>query len=279
MKPIILTLLLFLKISLTAQEISISKIEEVRSDFENVLGNICKIELKITGDSLKKYTDIRLNQIIKALDDQNQDLIKQSTWGNKYSKISENGIIEIELRKSAREAKKIKELEGNIALFMPSFETNSEVHVPHYKSFTNRNLLAPKLPFKLYYITRSSLIKLKSETKLNQNDIIKNLYGEATKLSKILNMLFNDFEIFGDEKREIVLLRDGNENDIEKLIDVYFLDENNNKIEKNGFYSGGPLITYTFANDISPLYTMVIKVETAESMKIIPFKFENINLP
>jgi hypothetical protein len=272
-------LILFINFFSFSQNISVVKIEEFRSDVENILSNVCKIELKISGDELLKYTNIRLGSITRAVDDQESNLYKISTWGNRYKKIGKDGSVEIEIQKAAREAKLIKELEGEIYLYAPSGENESEIRINEFRAKTNENFLPTNFPLKLYYLTRNSLGKFKAETLKKKSKYLNNLPEDLRKLSDLLVGIFEDLEDFGDENRDIVFLRDGDEQEKDKLIDIYFLDENNNKIEKNGLFSGGPLITYTFPKDINPNWSMVINIETEPSIQKIPFKFENLKLP
>lgn len=262
-----------------AQNISIVKIEENRSDGKSSFSNNCKIELKVSGDEVRKYKNIKLEKVSKAVDDQGIDLFKESSWGNKYNPIDIDGTVEVELQKASRKAQTIKQLEGTVLLYNPTIENKGLIQVKNFKSKTTTNLLPNNYPLKLLYLTKESLEKYKAEMQKKKEEDIKKLPEATRKLAESLMGLFDSLGEMGDEKREVVFLREGKEADYDKLVDMYFLDENGEKVERNGYFSSGNLITYPFSKDIQPNWTMVLNIETEQSIKRIPFKLQNINLP
>ncbi len=261
------------------QNISVEKIEESRSNTKSSFSNTCKIELKIAGDEIRKYKQIRLEKINKAVDDQGIDLSKESSWGNKYNKIEIDGIVELELQKASRKAQVIKALEGTIILYNPTLANKGEIQIKDFSKKTTTNLLPANYPLKLMYLTKESMEKYKAEMAKKKEDEIKKLPELQRKLAESLMGLFDGLSEFGDAKREVTFLQEGAEKDLDKLVDIYFLDEKGEKIERNGYYSSGNLITYPFSKDIQTSWTMVLNIESDQSIKIIPFKLQNIALP
>ena len=152
MKKIII--ILAISINSFSQNVSIEKIEENRSDGKSSFSNNCKIELKIAGDDVIKYKQIRLEKITKAIDDQGIDLIKESSWGNKYNKIEIDGIVELELQKASRKASVIKSLEGSLLLYSPTVANKGEIQIKDFSKKTAINLLPANYPIKLMYLTK-----------------------------------------------------------------------------------------------------------------------------
>ncbi len=277
MKKIII--ILAISINSFSQNVSIEKIEENRSDGKSSFSNNCKIELKIAGDDVRKYKQIRLEKITKAIDDQGIDLIKESSWGNKYNKIEIDGIVELELQKASRKASVIKSLEGSLLLYSPTVANKGEIQIKDFSKKTAINLLPANYPLKLMYLTKESMEKYKAEMSKKKEDEIKKLPELQRKLAESLMSLFDGLSEFGDAKREVTFLREGDEKVHDKLVDVYFLDEKGEKIERNGYYSSGNMISYPFSKDIQNHWTMVLNIESDQSVKSIPFKLQNIVLP
>ncbi len=279
MKNPVILIILFNINTVFGQQISVTKIEENRSDQKGSFSNNCKIELKLSGDEVRKFKNIRLDKISKAIDDQGIDLYKTSSWGNKYNKIDIDGIVEVELEKASRKAQVIKALEGNLLIYNPTLANGGEIHVKDFKKKTTVNLLPANFPVKLLYLTKESLTKYKNDMQKKKEVDLKKLPELQRKLAETLLGLFDGLSEFGDENREIVFLREGKEADYDKIVDIYFLDENNEKVERNGYSSSGSMITYPFSKDIQANWTMVLNIESPTSVKSIPFKLQNIVLP
>ena len=264
---------------LFSQNVTVTKVEENRSDAKSSFSNNCKIELKVAGDEVRKYKSLRLEKITNATDDQGLNLFKESSWGNKYNNIEIDGVVEVELQKASRKAQTIKNLEGSIILYSPTVANKGEIRIKDFKNKTTTNLLPASYPLKLVYLTKQSMEKYKADMQKKKEEDIKKLPEATRKLAESLMGLFDGLSEFGDENREIVFLREGKETDFEKLVDIYFLDENGEKVERNGYFSSGNLITYPFSKDIQNNWTMVLNIETDQAIKRIPFKLSNIILP
>lgn len=276
MKSTLLSALLFSINFSFAQSVSVAKIEENRSTGTGSFSNNIKIEMIVSGDEVRKYKSIKLGTVTKATDDQGIDLFKKNTFGDSYKPIEIDGKIEIELQKASRKALAIKTLEGTINLYNPTVENKGIIEVKNFTNKTNQNLLPATFPLKLLYLTKESLTKYKADMQKKKEEDIKKLPELQRKMAESLLGLFDSIGDMGDPKTEVTFLRDGLE---DKLIDVYFLNKEGEKIERNGYFSSGQMITYPFSKEIQPDWTMVLNIETDLSIKKIPFKLTNITLP
>lgn len=273
----IIILLILVKINYVfSQQVAVTKIEENRSDSKGSFTNNCKIELKVSGDEVRKYKLVKLAQVTKVTDDQGIDLYKKNTFDAKYNPIDIDGIIEIETQKASRKALTIKTLEGVINLYSPTIENKGEIRIKNFKAKTNENLLPNGYPLKLMYLTKESLTKYKNDIQKKKEEDIKKLPEATRKLAETFIGLFDSLSDVSDSESEITMFREGDE---EKLVDLYFLDEKGEKVERNGYFSSGTLITYPFSKKIESNWTMVLNIETDQSVKKIPFKLTNIVLP
>jgi hypothetical protein len=268
-------LLLISKICFS-QSITVTKIEENRSDTKSSFSNNIKIELKVSGDEVRKYKSIKLAELTTAIDDQGLDLYKKSTFEAKYNNIDIDGIVEVEMQKASRKANVIKSLEGIINLYNPTIENKGEIHILNFTKKTNENLLPANYPLKLVYLTKESLTKYKADMQKKKEADIKKLPEATRKLAESLMGLFDSLSEISDSETEMTFLMDGQD---DKLVDMYFLDEKGEKIERNGYFKSGELITYPFSKKIEPNWTMVLNIESDKSIKKIPFKLSNVVLP
>ena len=276
MKNSITFVLLFVTRLTIAQNITITKIEENRSDTKSSFSNNIKLELKVAGDEIRKYKSIKLAQITKATDDQGLDLFKKNTFDTKYNAIDIDGNVEVEIQKASRKAATIKSLEGIIHLYNPTIENKGELRIQNLTKKTNENLLPASIPLKLVYLTKESLTKYKTDMQKKKEEDIKKLPEATRKMAEALLGLFDNLSEISDAETELTFLMEGDES---KLVDIYFIDDKGEKIERNGYFKSGSLITYPFSKKIEPNWTMVINVETDQSIKKIPFKLSNIVLP
>ena len=111
MQKRLLMIYLFLSVSISvfSQKISVSKIDESRSTSDSSFDNKCEIELKISGDEVRKYKFVKISKITKATDDQDLDLINEDHNDFEYKEIEENAKVEIETKIPARKAKVIND--------------------------------------------------------------------------------------------------------------------------------------------------------------------------
>ncbi|MES2797357.1 MAG: hypothetical protein V4683_15400 [Bacteroidota bacterium] len=219
---------------------------------------------------------VKVGQVTKAIDDQGIDLYKKPNFSVDYKPIDIDGMIEVELQKASRKAVNIKSLEGVLNLYNPTIENKGIVEIKNFKNRTNENLLPANFSLKLVYLTKESITKKKEEMQKKKEEDIKKLPEATRKLAETLVGLFDNLSELGDAKTEITFMREG---DQEKLIDIYFIDNNGEKVERNGYYSSGNMITYPFSKEIEPNWTMVLNIESDLSTKKIPFKLTNIALP
>lgn len=259
-----------------SQNITVIKIEENRSDTKSSFSNNIKLELKVAGDEIRKYKSIKLAQVTRAVDDQGLDLFKKNTFDAKYNPIDIDGTVEVEMQKASRKATTIKSLEGIIHLFNPTIENKGELRILNFTKKTNENLLPATIPLKLIYLTKESLTKYKAVMQKKKEEDIKKLPEATRKMAEALLGLFDNLSEISDAETELTFLMEGDE---EKLVDLYFIDEQGEKIERNGYFKSGSLITYPFSKKIEPKWTMIINVESDQSIKKIPFKLSNIVLP
>lgn len=276
----LLTTSLFLLITSVSfsQKISVSEINEKRSTSDNSFSNECEIELKISGDEIRKYKFVKISKITKAIDDQGIDLLNEDKNNDDYSKIDQTAKIKLETKIPARKAKTIKELSGEVSLYNPNQANGSEIKIANYQNKTNVNLLPKKAGLEIIYLTKESYAKYVKENKDKKEEELKKLPEAARQLAEGLvgafEGLFSSDNTADDNK--IYFYVNG---DKSKFVDLYFEDTTGKKIERNGSMSSNSLFTYYFEEKPNPSWKLVINIETDKSVKKIPFKLIDIELP
>ena len=273
----LLTILFFL-VTTTAfsQKISISKIDESRSTSDGSFNNKCEIELKISGDEVRKYKFVKISKIIKVTDDQDLDLLKEERNDFEYEKIEEDANVKFETKIPARKATVFKEISGEVSLYNPSETNGSIIKVSNYQTKTNTNLLPNTAGVQIMYLTKESIEKYAKEQKLKKEEELKKLPELARKMAEGLMKAFEGFSNSSDDPNSAIFFIDGDET---KLVDMYFEDANGKKVERNGRSQNNNIVSYSFEEKPKPTWKLVLNIETATSIKKVPFKLVNVELP
>jgi hypothetical protein len=277
-KLLITSVFLLLTSVTFSQKISVSEINEKRSTSDNSFYNECEIELKISGDEVRKYKFVKIIKITKAIDDQGLDLINEDRTNFDYIKIDQTAKIKLETKVPSRKAKTIKELSGEVSLYNPNVANGSEIKIANYQSKTNVNLVPGKSDIQILYLTKESYAKYVKENKDKKAEELKKLPEAARQLAEGLvsafDGLFSSDET--DDSNKVYFYVNG---DKAKFVDLFFEDATGKKIERNGSMSNNNLFTYYFDEKPNPNWKLVINIETDKSTKKVPFKLMDIELP
>ncbi|MCC9063076.1 hypothetical protein [Flavobacterium piscisymbiosum] len=261
-----------------SQKISVSEINEKRSTSDNSFYNECEIELKISGDEVRKYKFVKISKITKAIDDQGVDLINEDRTNFDYIKIDQTAKIKLETKVPSRRSKTIKELSGEVSLYNPNVTNGSEIKIANYQSKTNVNLVPGKSDIQILYLTKESYAKYVKENKDKKAEELKKLPEAARQLAEGLvgafDGLFSSDD--NDDPNKVYFYVNG---DKTKFVDLFFEDATGKKIERNGSMSNNNLFTYYFEEKPNLNWKLVLNIETDKSTKKVPFKLMDIELP
>lgn len=276
-KLLITTLLLLLTSVTFSQKISVSEINEKRSTSDNSFYNECEIELKISGDEVRKYKFVKISKITKAIDDQGVDLINDDRTDFDYLKIDQTAKIKLETKIPSRKAKTIKELSGEISLYNPNVANGSEIKIANYQNKTNVNLVPGKSDIQIVYLTKDSYAKYVQENKNKKAEELKKLPEAARQLAEGLVGAFDGlFSSDDNDTNKVYFYVNG---DKAKFVDLFFEDATGKKIERNGSMRSNNLFNYYFEEKPNPNWKLVLNIETDKSTKKVPFKLTDVELP
>lgn len=271
-----ITFLLLISFTSTfSQVVSINKIDERRSTSDSYFDNKCEIEFKITGDEVRKYKLVKISKILSVIDDQGVNLIKEED-NYRYEEIDNNAKVKIETKIPSRKSTVIKEISGEIILYNPTDMNGAIIKITDYQNKTNANLLPSTAGVQLVYLTKESVEKYSNDQKLKKEEDLKKLPEPARKMAEEILKSFDGLINFSDSPSEPTFLIQGDES---KFVDLYFENENGQKIKRNGYSQRNNLITYSFNEKPNPNWKLVLNIENNASVKKVPFNLINIALP
>lgn len=274
--PLIVCFLLGCCLSAMAQKVSVYSVSEQRSTADGYFGNRCEIELKITGDEVRKYKLAKISTLTKAIDDLDLDLWDDDANDFEYEEIEEGARVRLVTKVPSRKATVIKELSGVIHLYNPTEANGGTIKISDYQLKANTNLLPETAGVKVVYLTKASMDQYTKDQKTKKEAELNKLSGVAKEMAELLIQAFEGLSDFGDDPNQATFILDGDEN---KLVDLYFEDASGKKIDRNGYTKSGNIIAYYFDEKPDAKWKLVLNVETTASIKKVPFTLSDIDLP
>lgn len=260
-----------------SQKVTVGNVTEQRSTGDGYYNNRCDIELKVTGDEVRKYKFVRVAMLTRAIDDQGLDLLlKEDENDFEYEEIEQDGRVSIQTKISSRKSTVIKELSGELYLYGPTEANGGLLRISNYQAKANTNLLPENFGMKLVFLNEASIAKYTNDQRAKREAELKKLTGPAKELAELLLNALDGISGFGDDPNQAMFVIDGDES---KLVELYFEDESGKKVERNGYSKSGNLIVYYYNEKPAPNWKLVLNVETEGSIKKIPFKLLDIDLP
>lgn len=261
-----------------SQKVSVAGVQENRSTTDDYFGNRCEVNLKLSGDEVRRYKYARISSLTKAADDQGFDLIDPEELDFDYEEVDDNFMeLKLVLRTTSRKASVIKELKGEIILFNPTEANGGMVNIAGFKGKPNTNLVPASAPFKMVYMDKKAYETFYQSNKDKTEAQLKKM-PEATRLmTRMLLEAFDSFSLIDDETNQLPFLVEG---DVDKLVDVKFTDADGNPIDTNGTMTmNGNLKIYYFNEEPQPKWKMTVIMESGKSVTKIPFSLADIDLP
>ncbi len=182
----------------------------------------------------------------------------------------------MQIKIPSRKATVIKEISGEISLYAPTEANGGIMKISNYQAKTGTNLLPDNAGVKLIYLTPASVEKYTKEQNQKKEEELKKMPAAAREMAELLMNALEGFSGFGDDANQAMFVMDGDET---KLVELYFEDAKGEKVERNGYAKSGNLIAYYFDEKPSPNWKLVLNIETAGSVKKLPFTLRDIDLP
>ncbi len=261
--------------ALPAQDILIDRIEERRSTSNSFFSNQCTINFSVRnlGENLSQY--VRFTEVSKAVDSKGNALLNPEAMKWAYGKAG-GSDLKLDLLSPAREAAAIKELAGNLSFFIPSAKNGSIVTIPRFTSRSEKNLLPKSASVSLVFLSEETIRKKAEETKKMQQEELDKMDEASRAMAQGIMGIFDGFSSWGGNNHSVHFMVEG---DVNKLVDIEFLDSKGEKIDTNGKSSSEKQITYYFSSAPAGDWALKIFLETPKSVKKVPFSFKDVRLP
>lgn len=260
----------------SAQKVTISAINENRSTADSYFGNRCEVVLKVSGDEVRKYKSARIGSLTKAVDQAGFDLIPED-FSSSVSDLSGNpSEITIVLNQTSRKSEVIADLQGELILMGPTEQNGGIIKNEVAKLKGIKNIIPASADVSLVYITKDVLEMLKLEDESKREKAIKAAAGTAKKQAEDLLKAVDDYAYLTWADDQAIFYCNGNQS---KIIEVQLQKKDGTMLDNNGSMHSGNQIVYYFSENIEPTSKIVVFYESEKSVKKLPFKFSNIDLP
>jgi hypothetical protein len=259
-----------------AQKVTLVSLEDRRSIGNSYFGNRCELEIKTTGDEVKKYKYVKIKGIIRAVDSEGTDLLNDKTDKADYAEIGDEKL-KIELKNPMRKATSIKEISGTLDLYNPTEANGAIVKIANFQAKPNINMLPKKAPLSIVFFTKESVEKMAKQEKAEREAKMKQLDPTTREIAAGFMALVEGFGAGMAGENELSFYVNG---DISKLVDIKIEDETGKEVRRSGrFISGDHLHTYSYDEKPNPKWKIKILIETPASVKSVPFSLKDVELP
>lgn len=258
------------------QKVTLVSLEDRRSIGNSYFGNRCELEIKTTGDEVKKYKYVKIKGIIRAVDSEGTDLLNDKTDKVDYAEIGDEKL-KIELKNPMRKATSIKEISGTLDLYNPTEANGAIVKIANFQAKPNVNMLPKKAPLSVVFFTKESVEKIAKQEKAEREAKMKQLDPATREIAAGLMALVEGFGAGMAGENELSFYVNG---DISKLVDMKVEDETGKEVRRSGrFISGDHLHTYSYDEKPNSKWKIKILIETPASVKSMPFSLKDVELP
>ena len=244
---------------------------------DNVFSSL-EVELKLTGEGSTEARGARA-RVEKAVDDTGRNLVKEGNEEPAFSTSSGDGApaLKIELRNPARRAAKLRELTGQVEVFLPERDPAAQARVPRFLSEMDRPISAPALKAAGAQVTVISRKTYEAEKKKDAERRKKEAEG-AGLAGAMVNAFGGLFEgLFGDIGENDVLLKVDDKG--KKLFAVDVLDASGKKVDGMGSMKVGDFWILKYSEKLPADSALSIYVLTPKAVVTEKFALKDVPLP
>jgi hypothetical protein len=283
MKKVYLTVMFCLITALAnAGDITVSVIEVRDSRTTGQFFAGLDLKVRAMGDLIADAKGLRID-VTKAVDDTGRDLLKKDdAKRTEFAKTNENNAgqaeVEIKLKNPSRKASVIKELSGDITVFVPGKDPNALATIEAFMTMTGRPVTNKALKaarVELSVMTRKQFDEFKEqqkkEVKAKEGEMVKE-FGEA--MAKALGSLFGGMMEIG-ENSVILNITDPDS----RVIEIEFIDAAGTPVRSGSSMKTGDLRVFEFDQPMPQNAKLKISMITPSAVTKSSFKISDIALP
>jgi hypothetical protein len=242
---------------------------------DNFFGGL-EIELKIGGDGAADVRGARA-LVKKAEDETGRNLLKEGGKTPEFETSMSNTSpsLKLELRNPARKAKTVREVSGQVELFLPGRDPASVARVDGFASKTDKPAASPALKAAKAEVTVVSRKTYEAEKKKDAERRRKEAEGAGIggAMVEAFAGLFEGF-LTVEENDVLVKVTDPGK----KVFDVDVVDSKGTKID-GGAMTVGTFRILKFAEKLPADASLRVYLLTPKSVVTTPFQLKNVALP
>ena len=244
---------------------------------DNVFSEL-EVELKVAGDGLEGARGARA-LVTSAADDTGRNLIKDAKASRDFEKSSGDGppTLKVSLKNPARKATALRELSGQVEVFVPARDTAAITRVEKFLSRMDRPISSPGLKAARAEVTVISRKTYEAEKKKNdeRRQAEAQSAGIAGAMAQAFAGLFDGF--FGDIGENDVLIRVDDKG--KKVFGVEIFDAAGARIDNQGSMTVGDFVILKHPQKVPADATLAVYVLTPKALLSAPFNLKNVPLP
>jgi hypothetical protein len=236
-----------------------------------------EIELKLGGEGLEAVQGARA-VVRKAVDDTGRNLLQENRQSNDFQKPSgETPGLKIELKNPARRAGSLKEVSGQVELFVPDRDAASTVKVEKFLSRLDRPIASPALKAAGAQVMVVSRKMYDEEKRKDEERRKKEAEGAgiAGAMAQAFGALFSG--MFGEIGENDLLIKVDDEN--KKVFAIEAADASGKKIDNRGTMQTSGFWILSYGEKLPPDATLKIYLMTPKALVSTPFALKDVTLP
>jgi len=278
--------------ALSAQEVRVSAgtIEDRRTTGKFFAG--LEIELKLTGDDVADAKAARL-LVKKAVDETGRDLLPEARSEADFQQSFGGGApdLKVSLKNPARNASAVKEISGQIELFLPSRDPAATVVVDRILSRMDKPVESAALRSQQVEVKVVSPKVYRAEAKKREAELEKEMAkhkgemekevqaaGEDPKMAEALIGLVKAFSgMMGEVGDNDLVLEIRDEE--KRILDIDVLGPGGDVVDSQGSMSSGGVKILKFSEKLPADAKLKLLLKTKKSVVAAPFTLANVPLP
>jgi hypothetical protein len=269
----------------TAQGVRVSAgtIEDRRTTGRFFAG--LEIELKLTGDDVADAKSARI-VLKKAVDETGRDLLPEQKPDEDFKSVG-SSELKLALKNPARSAAAVKEISGEVQLFVPTRDPAATIMVDRVVSRMDKAVDSPVLKTQRIAIRVVSPKAHRAAAKKREAELDKEMAKHKEEMKKeagddktaeALMALVKGFSGMMNEVGDNDLILEI-EDEQKKILDVSVVGPKGDAIDTRGSMSSGGLRILQFGEKLPADAKLKLLLQTRKSIVSSPFTLANVPLP
>ena len=237
-----------------------------------------EVELKLTGEAAGEARGARAT-VEKAVDDTGRNLVKEGARPPEFEKPTGQGSpgLKLDLRNPARRAKSVREISGQVEVFLPDRDPAAVASADRFLSGMDRPIASPALKASHTEVTVVSRKTYDAEKKKDEERKKKEAESAGV-AGAVVNAFSGLFEgLFGDIGENDVLVRVNDPG--KKVFGVKVFDAAGKPIDNAGSMKVGDFWILKFTEKVPADASLRIYLMTAKAVVTAPFSLKDVALP